>query len=117
MVPFRFFFRYLTLKEKVLLFFGIFGALLPSMALIMGDVTNTFDPDNTRDEILDTMGTLAWRITLVGVALWIFGYFYFGFWQHLAENASYDLRGRYLAAILKQEVAFFELINVEQLPA
>ena len=106
MIPYKYFFRYVTMKEKVLIGVGTFsafacGALLPSMSLIMGGITNTFDPDNSEDQILETMGTLAWRITLVGVACWIFGYMYYAFWQHLAENISYDLRSRYLHAILK----------------
>jgi hypothetical protein len=33
--------------------------------------------------------------------------------QQLAEIIAIDLRGQYLRALLKQEVAFFEMNNVE----
>jgi len=35
----------------------------------------------------------------------------------MAENITFNLRSRYLKAIMKQEVAYFELQNVEQLPS
>ena len=62
------------------------------------------------------MKILAIAITLVGVASWIFGYLYYAFWQHLAQNITYDLRSRYLRAILRQEISYFEKQNVEQIP-
>jgi len=40
-------------------------------------------------------------ITIVGVALWIFSYIYFSFWQHLAENTSFNLRQKYIEALLR----------------
>ena len=50
MVPFKIFFRYVSVKEKILIALGTIsaigcGGLLPSMSLIMGDITNSFDPD------------------------------------------------------------------------
>lgn len=106
MTDFKNFFRYMTAKEKTLLVLGTIGAIIagcltPSLAIIMGEITQTFDPDNTADTIKDTMGRLAGYISLVGLGLWITGYIYYGFWQHLAENISFNLRSRYLHAILK----------------
>jgi len=31
----------------------ICGLLIPSLAIVMGEITNTFDPDNTAKEIFD----------------------------------------------------------------
>jgi len=59
------------------------------------------------------MSIISGYICLVGLATWLFGYIFYSFWQHLAENVSFDLRSKYLHAILKQEVAFFEKQNVE----
>lgn len=56
------------------------GVLIPAIAIITGEVTNTFDPDNTKDETMDTMERLAGIISLVGLGTWIFGYMYYGFW-------------------------------------
>ena len=84
------------------------GVLLPSLAIVIGAVTDTFDPDNSISTIKDVMNVIAGYISLVGVGTWLFGYVYFGFWQHLAENISFDLRSRYLKKILEQDVTFFE---------
>ena len=35
----------------------------------------------------------------------------------MAEKIAYDLRGKYLKALLKQEIAFFEKNNVESMPS
>jgi len=37
--------------------------------------------------------------------------------QHVAEKISLDLRAKYLQALMKQEIAFFENQSVEQLPS
>jgi ABC-type bacteriocin/lantibiotic exporter with double-glycine peptidase domain len=63
------------------------------------------------------MKTTALVICLVGLGQWFFAYVYYAFWQHLAQNVSFDLRSRYLHAILRQEVSYFEKENVEQLPS
>lgn len=118
MIQFSAFFRYLRCRDKFLLIVGtvcavLCGCLLPSMAIMMGLVTNAFNPTNSPDDILSLMQFIAWVISVIGFATWITGYFYFAFWQHLAENISFDLRSRYLHAILKQEIAYFEKVNVE----
>jgi ATP-binding cassette subfamily B (MDR/TAP) protein 1 len=95
----------------------ISGFLLPCISIAMGAVTNTYDPSNSKDEILNQMKTICLYICLVGIGCWIFGYIYYAIWQHLAQNVSFHLRSRYLHAILKQEVGFFEESNVEQLPS
>jgi hypothetical protein len=42
---------------------------------------------------------------------------FFSFWQHLAANITLDLRKRYIAALMNQEIAYFEVNKVEQIPA
>ena len=116
------YFRYMNRKDKLMMFIGtvsaiIAGVLMPCISLALGAVTNSFDPRNGKDALLIQMRTVSLYICLVGVGTWIFGYIYYGFWQHLAQNVSFDLRSRYLHAILRQEVAFFEQSNVEQLPS
>lgn len=106
MIPFRYFFRFMTKRDKLLMAVGTFscvvaGCLVPSLAIIMGEITQNFDPRSSTDEILDNMRDLAGKISLVGLGMWVAGYLYFGFWQHLAENMTFDLRSKYLHAILK----------------
>ena len=115
------FFRYLTFAERVYLWVGTISSLLcgiitPGIAIASGYIINAFNPHNSVDDILGIMKILAGAITLVGVGSWIFGYLYYAFWQHLAQNITYDLRSRYLKAILRQEISYFEKQNVEQIP-
>lgn len=100
-------------KEKILIVIGtigaiVGGALVPSVSIVMGDVTDTFNPNEDPSAVLDTMKGVAVMILILSVAMWVFSYFYFAFWQHLAENITSDLRKRYMRALMKQEIAFFE---------
>lgn len=58
----------------------IAGCLMPSLAIIMGAIVNTFGPENTAEDIKNTMANLSGEISLVGLGLWIFGYVYYSFW-------------------------------------
>ena len=93
------------------------GGLLPLVSIAQGEVTNRFDPSNPKGSMMERMKYTCLIICLVGIAQWFFAYVYYSFWQHLAQNVSFDLRSRYLHAILRQEVAYFEKENVEQLPS
>lgn len=77
------------------------GGLLPLVSIAQGEVTNTFDPKNAKDALLNRMKTTSLVICLVGIGQWFFAYVYYSFWQHLAQNLSFDLRSRYLHAILR----------------
>jgi ABC-type multidrug transport system fused ATPase/permease subunit len=44
----------------------------------------------------------------IAVGLFLFSYIFYSFWQHLGENISNKLRKRYLAALMRQEVSYFE---------
>ena len=67
--------------------------------------------------MFDKMKAVGGEIGAICSCLFIFSYIFFSFWQHLAENIITDLRRRYIAALMQQEVAFFEKSNVEELPA
>jgi ABC-type multidrug transport system fused ATPase/permease subunit len=72
-------------RDKFLLAVGTFaaivgGCLVPSLAIIMGQITENFDPRKPKNEILDAMASLSGKISLVGLGLWVAGYLYYGFW-------------------------------------
>jgi ABC-type bacteriocin/lantibiotic exporter with double-glycine peptidase domain len=92
------------------------GLGYPSLAIIMGSITNTFDP-NSENSIKQTMLDLLKNIMIVAALLWILGYMQYALFQQIAERIAYDLRGKYLRALLKQEVGFFEKNNVESMPS
>ncbi len=51
------------------------------------------------------------------VVIFIFSYFFYAFWNHLAENISFNLRKEYLKALLRQEIGYFEKTKIEEIPA
>jgi ATP-binding cassette subfamily B (MDR/TAP) protein 1 len=94
----------------------ITGLMMPSLAIIMGEVISTFDPGNG-SSISDIMKQLLGTVLAIAAILWFNGYVYFAFFQQLAEIIAIDLRGKYLRSLMVQEVAFFELNNVEAMPS
>jgi len=63
MVPFSHFFMYCTPGEKVMLYMGylacvLAGLLIPSISILMGEITVSFDPTSTRKDTLDAMRRL-----------------------------------------------------------
>lgn len=56
-------------------------------------------------------------VMLIALSLFVFSYIFYAFWQHLAENITTDLRKKYIAALMHQEIAYFEVNKVEQIPA
>jgi ABC-type multidrug transport system fused ATPase/permease subunit len=93
------------------------GAVAPLMAVIFGELIDIFDPRKSDDEVADAFAQLAMWIGIIAAVLWITGYFQYAFLQHMAEKLSFDLRSRYLRALLKQETEYFERIQVEALPS
>lgn len=86
----------------------------------MGNVASAFTPGGGGGgggDLISEMNFIASYVILIATCLFIFSYFFFAFWQHLAENITSDLRQRYLRALLRQEVAFFEKNKVEQIPS
>ena len=85
MIKFSKFFTYMTGKEKALAILGTMGALiagflLPCMSIAIGALTDTYDPRNGKDKILDNMKKICLYICIVGIVSWIFGYVYYAFW-------------------------------------
>lgn len=106
MVPFGKFFKFCSPFEKVLYYVGMLsgifaGAFLPALGIVIGEITVSFDPDQTGSDINTQMTKVCVGTQILGVIVWLFCYMYFGFWQHLAENVTFDLRTRYIEALLK----------------
>ena len=57
------------------------------------------------------------KICIVAICAWVFSYLYYSLFQTVAEIIAYDLRGKYLRALMKQEVSFFEQNQVEAMPS
>ena len=91
------FLKYNNRKENVLLALGSMGSicaglLLPSISLVMGQVTTAFGPGQDYSDTLSNISGIAIYIGIIAVSIFVFGYLFFAFWQHLAENISMKLR-------------------------
>ena len=96
------------------------GGIMPSIAIIMGSVATAFsaDPDSSSGgDLISDMSTIASNVILLAASLFILSYVFYAFWQHLAENIIADLRIKYLKALMRQEIGYFEVTKVEEIPA
>ena len=122
-IAFTKYFTYLTPTDRLLLIAGtvaavLAGAILPSISLVMGNVAVAFSGGSSSGaSITSQMSVIASIVMLIALSLFIFSYMFFAFWQHLAENITTDLRKRYIAALMHQEIGYFEVNKVEQIPA
>jgi ATP-binding cassette subfamily B (MDR/TAP) protein 1 len=124
-IAFSKYFTYLTPMDRLLLVVGtlaavLAGAILPSISLVMGNVAAAFTTGGSNSgqvSIISQMSVIASIVMLIALSLFVFSYMFFAFWQHLAENITIDLRKRYIAALMHQEIAYFEINKVEQIPA
>ena len=56
-------------------------------------------------------------VSALSVGSFVLGYFQFACMQGAAERMSFNLRNRYLDALMKQEIKYFEKQQVEALPS
>jgi ABC-type multidrug transport system fused ATPase/permease subunit len=78
----------------------------------MANVAQAFTGPNDLEGHFDMktqMNFIASYVSIIASTLFVFCYLFFALWQHLAENITTDLRKRYLAALMKQEIAYFEV--------
>ena len=108
------FFGYNNSRDSMMLFLGVLGAiiaglLIPSISVIMGTIAGTFG-DGKLDpaKMSEVISATTKYVGGVAAGIFFFGYVFFSFWQHLAENLTLKLRIKYLQALLKQEVGYFE---------
>ena len=93
------------------------GGIMPSISLIMGNVAAAFSPNSGGGDLIGNMSQIASYVILIAAALFVFSYIFFAFWQHLAENIVTDLRKRYLKSLMRQEIGYFEVNKVEEIPS
>lgn len=115
------FYSILPIDQKVMLFFGAMiafacGLFMPSIALIFGAITATYDPKNTPEQVNEKMSETIKLVAIAAFTIWLLGYIYYSFMQSVAERVTMQMRSMYLRALFKQEVAFFERNNVESMP-
>mmetsp|Transcript_10621 Transcript_10621/g.17848 ORF Transcript_10621/g.17848 Transcript_10621/m.17848 type:complete len:339 (+) Transcript_10621:8-1024(+) len=119
-VPYSKLYSLATGSDKVLLYVGwvaavITGLGLPSFVFLFGDVVDSFGPTVTPEEALEEIEVICLIFVIIGVGIQIFGYMFYAFLLIFSERVAKRTRIAYLRAILKQEAAWFDLKNYQEL--
>ena len=91
----------------------IAGAVLPLQSIVSGEIIAVFfavkSPEESEEKLKDILPLLC------GIAGGIFATstIYYGIIQVISHKVTLVLRGKYLRALIKQEVGYFEKNNVE----
>jgi ATP-binding cassette subfamily B (MDR/TAP) protein 1 len=123
MVPYSKLYSLGTKKEKTLLVIGwiaasITGLGLPSFVFLMGNIVDSFNPlTSNPDKMLHMISRIAYIFACVGAGIWVFAYIYFSLLLMASEKIASRTRVIYLEAILKQECAWYDTTNSQELAA
>ena len=93
----------------------ITGLGLPSFVFLFGDIINTFGDPQHPDKMIKAINTIALEMTIIGLIIWFFSYFYFAFLVILSERIGQKTKVAYLRAILRQDITWFDNINPSEL--
>lgn len=98
--------RYFTGCDSALFYLGgvaafVAGAAMPSMALLFGDLTDTFNPANTEADPLDEIARIAIIFLVIGLGAWLLSYIFFAFFLTIAAKTAAQFKVHYLSSILK----------------
>ena len=103
--------------DKFLLFAGIFfaiacGAIFPVMFVVFGDVSNVFsqkDMNLTSDaQFMDQVLDFVWKMCAVGGAMWFTHYVFVACLNYTAERQILRIRKQFFAAVLKQDIGWYD---------
>eukprot|EP01022_Parablepharisma_sp_SALTPOND_P004760 TRINITY_DN120914_c2_g1_i1.p1 TRINITY_DN120914_c2_g1~~TRINITY_DN120914_c2_g1_i1.p1 ORF type:complete len:1441 (+),score=125.37 TRINITY_DN120914_c2_g1_i1:280-4602(+) len=114
-------YKFCGFPEKTLLILGILtaaanGAALPMMCVVVGSAINGFSPKNTVDEVLDKVARQSLWMIYIGAISFVLGIVAEASWIALGERLGIKVRGLYLDAIMRKEVAWFDANHPQELP-
>eukprot|EP00357_Protocruzia_adherens_P031766 CAMPEP_0115024098 /NCGR_PEP_ID=MMETSP0216-20121206/32936_1 /TAXON_ID=223996 /ORGANISM="Protocruzia adherens, Strain Boccale" /LENGTH=1278 /DNA_ID=CAMNT_0002397893 /DNA_START=41 /DNA_END=3877 /DNA_ORIENTATION=+ len=112
-VPLSKIFGVLDTKDKLVMYFSLLaaflaGTIVPLFLLLFGETLNSFGPDSSRDEMFDKVAELALITLYIGFAIFVACYFFVTGIGIAAERVVIQLRRRFFASIMNQEVAWFD---------
>jgi ATP-binding cassette, subfamily B (MDR/TAP), member 1 len=121
-VPYKKLLSKATGAEKCRIFSGWVFAFLsgvgaPLFAFFIGDAINEFKPDAEAMEVRSEIRIIFFFILAIGVIVWIFSFLYWMCVLTFANSVAMRTKQAYLKAILRQEAAWFDLVNYMELGA
>lgn len=131
-------FRYTTKLELLLNFVGLFaaigaGAAQPLMSIVFGSLTNTFvkfgqdldalangtatqtEVDQSAAAFRHSAGSDALILVYIGLAIFVCTFTYMYGWVYTGEMSSKRIREKYLQAVLRQDIAFFDNVGAGEI--
>jgi ATP-binding cassette, subfamily B (MDR/TAP), member 1 len=117
MVSYFSLFRYADRLDYILMTLGSFagicnGAIIPLFALIFGALINVFgdstDPETTTDNLVDEVNKYCLYFVYLAIAAFAASYGEIAFWMWTGTRQTNRVRAKYLAAVLRQDVAYFD---------
>ena len=84
------------------------GFIFPAYGVVLGFAARAYDPTIEEEQRQAYLKSFVIICTTLSAATWLFGYLQYSCLQSAAERLSFSLRGRYLDALMKQEVKYFE---------
>ncbi|EDK31467.1 multidrug resistance protein-like transporter family ABC domain protein (macronuclear) [Tetrahymena thermophila SB210] len=113
-------FRYATKFDWILMTVGAIAAIangiaLPLFALIFGQMTDSFGPTSTGDQIVDAAGTQSLYFLYIGLGTFFLSWVQMSCWMISGERQSITFRKEYFKAVLSQEVGWYDMINPNEL--
>ncbi len=95
----------------------IAGGGMSSFAFLVGDIIDSFNTQkNTVKDMLDTTSLISMLFAVIGVIVWILSYISYTVLILFSEKTANKIRVTYFESILKQESAWFDTINSNELP-
>ncbi|CAG8490787.1 8956_t:CDS:2 [Funneliformis mosseae] len=120
-------FRFATPLDKLMIFFGSIGAIangvsMPLMTIIFADVLQAFanfaitktkegDMIVAAEELKLVVKNKVILFVILAVAVFILSYFQMSLWMIAGERQAKKIRQVYYAAILRQDIAFFDKMS------
>ncbi|CAM6102631.1 unnamed protein product [Calypogeia fissa] len=111
MVPFLRLFSFADSFDYVLMTLGslgaiVHGAALPIMFLFLGKLLNGLGGGSSN--LVDTVNKYSTYFLVLGVVSMFSSWLEIALWMHTGERQSTKLRTKYLQALLRQDVAYFD---------
>lgn len=124
-------FRYATIWELLFNIIGLVaaaaaGAAQPLMTIVFGDLTSSFldytkaqmgdgDLAAAEDKLSDEVKTGVLFLVYIGFAMLVTTYVYMASWIYVGEMVTRRIRERYLQAILRQDIAYFDNLGAGEI--
>ena len=122
MVPLSKLYKFITPREKCYLAIGavssiLMGFTLPAFNILFGGVIDEVTPGSTIQEVGRNIQDVAVIFFYLAAISLFFGFLSFGLWMMVAERIGMHFREKYLEAVLRQDVEWFDTNNPAEIPS